>query len=352
MGVEKLVVDRAQARGLIPLNAMVNETIGMRGGDQLIYWTDPATHETFNTLMPLDHSTPTLATIEGSEDTGANVRLEYTFSLAWGKLGIDCKDELECRAMLLIRDRLKEWTTQEPQVTIHQGNIKVKFSCDLNKARDASAKLAAVREEVRVLPQTGTAACPCGCGADLALRECRRQRVAVKEGVVCLTPPAFAARDQAYPDHQDHGIVGWAVDLVVNGVIMACTCGAVLRVPYETAQEAWSDESIAPGGPAAKIIQEAIVRFYAQQRSNAPGDSLVGPYHERYIQPSPFQRQMERERERMQRLFLKQDIDDQVEALKYSHGMGAEEFKTALLAGPVDLAVGDSIEVKVKVKKP
>lgn len=268
MGVETAVVQRAVELGLIPRLAKVDETRGMTNGNQAIFWVDPKSGQNRQTVLPF--SKMPNPNLRADMDQSAKVRLEHTFKISWNVKSIDAQSEFLARAIVLVQDRLKDapWPTHHPEVRLTSGNLVVKFSCPLDHLGDVDALLKGVQAEIDVFPQLGTAACPCGCGADLAIRECIRKRVAVAQGQVCVNAPAFVVRDVAHPDHAGHGIIGWVTDPVIGKIILACACGGILELDVTDANKSLTGEALHPmGGTGAEVLRQAVTAHYESNKA-------------------------------------------------------------------------------------
>jgi hypothetical protein len=268
---EQVVVAAAQELGHFPRGVKVTRVDAMNNGTAMISWEDPVTGAIQTTVIP--NAMPsgwTNPSLQADMDQSAKVRLEHTFKISWNVKSIDAQSEFLARAIVLVQDRLKDapWPTHHPEVRLTSGNLVVKFSCPLDHLGQVDALLKGVQAEIDVFPQLGTAACPCGCGADLAIRECIRKRVAVAQGQVCVNAPAFVVRDAVHPDHAGHGIIGWVTDPVIGKIILACACGGILELDVTDANKSLTGESLHPtGGTGAEVLRQAVTAHYESNKA-------------------------------------------------------------------------------------
>lgn len=184
--------------------------------------------------------------------------------------------EYRARAIVLLLDRINEFAEHcHPRVGMASDNtVFLEMDCPMDRVQELREKFWAWEQEVNAIPSFGSCLCPCGCKADLSVRECARQRLAVRDKVVVVNPPAFKIRDAVYPEHAEHGILGWATPTFTGSpysdhnqtTVMACGCGAVLDISAEERGRFSNGDQMAyEGGPASEVLRKAVIEHLGKR---------------------------------------------------------------------------------------
>lgn len=174
----------------------------------------------------------------------------------------------------MAHDRFKE-SGLDVVIGVDEDGLWVDVGSD--SSRQAGSRfpdMDSLKAELDNLPSIGTAMCPCGCGADLSIRECLRNRVRQVKGAVCLIPPAIAIRDKTHPSHEGHAMEGWChgiepdPELGKKMTYIACGCGEVLGVDFAYAVQEGLPHNfqMGSGGDVGWKLERAVQRAWENVR--------------------------------------------------------------------------------------
>lgn len=179
------------------------------------------------------------------------IRLTLHFPLWWwheDSLESIRKAELQARAFVVLGDRLLGIGAANYCVWADADEMGVDLEVPLStNLAEIYAWRESVIGELAAIPNLGTAACPCGCGTDLAIRDCYRERVRMQGGHLAIKAPAEEWRDLQHPGHRTHGVLGWEAQ-PGWGLILACACGEDLRLQVHTLAMVAKESEIPAGG--------------------------------------------------------------------------------------------------------
>jgi len=207
------------------------------------------------------------------------------FSPGWSH---PAKTELMARALVLAQDRFNQGGLVVMASVVGEGiliRVQPHEKIPGIPAR-AFPDMMGLCHELEQIPLSGSCLCPCGCVADLAIRECMRSRLQVSGGVVCLSPPAFAVRDAAHPTHKGHGVQGWShVQRILppditpedapdpynypypttppdggRQTVIQCGCGETLMVDFVYAVQEGMDKA-----SSSDVVAKGVAKFYVDE---------------------------------------------------------------------------------------